>query len=111
MAELVGRRCMDKFNTVPLIVSRGYLGGDESRLLHQRLKGTPAVVVAGSDRATVARQASPDAIYKTLTNIHMLSPTIILRSSPTFMQFFAMHIAQSLWKCDVTFTSDTYLMY
>jgi len=56
MALMIARRCWEVHNVKPLVLSRGYLGGDEARMLSTGLQGTPAVIGVGADRAAVAMQ-------------------------------------------------------
>ena len=60
MAELVARRCWDLHGVVPLVLSRGYQGGDEARMVQRRLMeaGAPGLVGVGPDRAQVAQKVT-----------------------------------------------------
>mmetsp|Transcript_38174 Transcript_38174/g.99132 ORF Transcript_38174/g.99132 Transcript_38174/m.99132 type:complete len:401 (-) Transcript_38174:181-1383(-) len=56
MVDLLARRCWEQHGLVPLVLSRGYHGADEARMLAHRLADTPAVIAAGPDRASLAAQ-------------------------------------------------------
>ncbi|GBG85199.1 hypothetical protein CBR_g39764 [Chara braunii] len=56
MAEYVAKRCL-LAGCRPLILERGYGGGDEVRLLRARLNGTSTVIGVGKDRVKVASDA------------------------------------------------------
>lgn len=59
MVDLLARRCWEQHGLVPLVLSRGYHGADEARMLAHRLADTPAVIAAGPDRASLAAQVRP----------------------------------------------------
>jgi hypothetical protein len=58
MAELVARRCWELRGAVPLILSRGYQGGDEARMVQRRMQlaNIPALIGVGPDRVEVAKK-------------------------------------------------------
>ncbi|XP_078439103.1 tetraacyldisaccharide 4'-kinase family protein [Wolffia australiana] len=53
MAELLARIYLDA-GVVPLVLSRGYAGGDESTMLQRHLQNTPARIGIGANRTKVA---------------------------------------------------------
>ncbi|MED6224635.1 hypothetical protein PIB30_086050 [Stylosanthes scabra] len=55
MVEFIAR-CLSHFGISPLILSRGYAGGDEVNMLRRHLLGTPTKFGVGANRAAVASQ-------------------------------------------------------
>ncbi|KAI5333762.1 hypothetical protein L3X38_023894 [Prunus dulcis] len=53
MAEFIARFLADS-GISPLILTRGYAGGDEARMLHRHLLGRPVKIGVGAKRAAVA---------------------------------------------------------
>ncbi|XP_027931189.1 probable tetraacyldisaccharide 4'-kinase, mitochondrial [Vigna unguiculata] len=48
--------CFSRYGISPLVLSRGYGGGDEVNMLRRHLLGTPTKIGVGANRAAVARQ-------------------------------------------------------
>ncbi|CAL2254697.1 unnamed protein product [Prunus armeniaca] len=55
MAEFIARFLADS-GISPLILTRGYAGGDEAKMLHRHLLGRPVKIGVGAKRAAVAAQ-------------------------------------------------------